>query len=320
MLVVGNALVGEAARRANVFASVIALDFDGVLCDSEPELTRSAWRTAVELWPDRMVLASELDPKAAGARRAWVGGNWDGLKGEDEEGLPTWLKEKMRVIRPCIETVYETVLLMRLCVEEAVAASSGSSGSRPLTPGEITTNFGPEMRDTLLARYGIRAEDAIEKYGSVRDAWIEGDEAGWLAANGFYDGACDAVRSAAAAGEHELYVVTTKQQRFAQALLRSQGIHLDDDRVFGLGSGPKAETLRTLAQRHPDLPLSFVEDKVETLRAVANDLSLLSTTLYFAEWGYSTAEQQAAAASMPRVRSLSRSEDLAVVFKPPEDK
>ena len=88
MLVVGNALVGEAARRANVFASVIALDFDGVLCDSEPELTRSAWRTAVELWPDRMVLASELDPKAAGARRAWVGGNWDGLKGEDEEGLP----------------------------------------------------------------------------------------------------------------------------------------------------------------------------------------------------------------------------------------
>ena len=61
--------------------------------------------------------------------------------------------------------------------------------------------------------------------------------------------------------------------------------------------------------------MSFVEDKVETLRAVANDVSLFSTALYFAEWGYSTAEQQALASSMPRVKSLSTSESLSAVFQ-----
>lgn len=313
------------ARRALVVASaardstrpVVALDFDGVICDSEPELTRSAWRTAVELWPDRMSAAAELDPQSAGARRAWVGGDWEGLQGlsDDEEGLPIWLAEKMRQIRPCIETGYESVLLMRLCVDEAVASSSGKSGSRPLTPGEITTNFNPEMRDVLLARYGLRAEEAIQRYSDVRDAWIADDEEGWLSANGFYGGAVDAVRKAVSDGEHELYIVTTKQARFAQALLQSQGIQLADERIFGLGSGPKAKTLSTLAQRHEGSCVSFVEDKVETLRAVANDVSLFSTALYFAEWGYSTAEQQALASSMPRVKSLSTSESLSAVFQ-----
>ena len=53
------------------------------------------------------------------------------------------------------------------------------------------------MRDVLLARYGLRAEEAIQRYSDVRDAWIADDEEGWLSANGFYGGAVDAVRKAA---------------------------------------------------------------------------------------------------------------------------
>lgn len=217
---------------------VVALDFDGVICDSEPELTLSAWKAASELWPEIMTSAAALDPKEAGARRSWVGGQWSALQGERADGLPNWLAVKMRLLRPCIETGYESVLMMRLCADEALSAAPGK---RPLTPGEITSNWDRDLRDTLLARYGLREEEAIERYAVVRDAWLESDEDSWLAANKFYDGAVEALRSAVDADEDEIYIVTTKQQRFAQALLRGAGIDLPDDRVFGLGSGPKAK-------------------------------------------------------------------------------
>ena len=39
-----------------------------------------------------------------------------------EDGLPNWLAAKMKLLRPVLETGYESVLMMRLCAEEAVAA------------------------------------------------------------------------------------------------------------------------------------------------------------------------------------------------------
>ena len=90
--------------------------------------------------------------------------------------------------------------------------------------------------------------------------------------------------------------------------------------MYGRGSGPKAATLAALRARHPDASLAFVDDRVATLRAVANDVGLFSCELYFAGWGYSTAQQQATIAAMPRVRDLGgQSEDLARALSPPED-
>ena len=48
------AAVGRhAAPVLSVYAGpmAVALDFDGVLIDSEPELSRVAWRTSCRLWP-----------------------------------------------------------------------------------------------------------------------------------------------------------------------------------------------------------------------------------------------------------------------------
>jgi len=72
---------------------VVALDFDGVICDSEPELTRTAWRTARELWPSLMEETAALEetratPGQLGARKAWAKGSWDELRGNGEDGLP----------------------------------------------------------------------------------------------------------------------------------------------------------------------------------------------------------------------------------------
>jgi len=297
-------------------AIVTALDFDGVLCDSEPELTRSAWRAAKELWPDMMESVGEYasEPWQAGARRAWAGGEWDQLTGLGEDGLPNWLAAKMRLLRPVLETGYESLLMMRLCADEALVAQRTSSGQRPLTTGEITANWN-DLRDMLLARYGLKREEAIEAYSAVRDSWLTEDLDSWLQANKFYPGTVAAV-SEAMAGGAQIYIVTTKQRRFAQALLHDAGIILDDAAIYGLGSGPKADTLCELQAKHEGARLSFVEDRVETLRLVANDPRLFGCELYFAEWGYSNAEQQAKIAAMPRVRSLATGSDLGVLYQP----
>ena len=224
-----------------------------------------------------------------------------------------WLRAKLRLLRPVVETGFESLLLLRLCAEEALASGPAK---RPLTIGEITTNWGPELRDTLLARYEIRQEEAIEAFGSTREAWLDEDEAGWLAANSFYDGALGALRATLAAeGGAKVYIVTTKQAKFASRLLSSQKIDVQDEYIFGLGSGTKADMLFTLRQRHPEATLRFVEDKAETIRSVANDPRLFSLGLYFAEWGYSTPEQAALAASMPRVHILANAEDLATALE-----
>ena len=85
---------------------------------------------------------------------------------------------------------------------------------------------------------------------------------------------------------------------------------LPNECVFGLGSGPKPDTLAELQARHAGAELAFLEDKVETLVKVARDMRLLPVSLHFAEWGYSTPQQQAIAASLPRVRSHAYSDAL----------
>jgi hypothetical protein len=72
---------------------------------------------------------------------------------------------------------------------------------------------------------------APQAFGDARDGWIARDEEGWLDANGFYErlGVRDAARDAAA----DVYIITTKQARFACALLKHAGIAIREDKVGG---------------------------------------------------------------------------------------
>ena len=74
--------------------TVWALDFDGVIVDSEPESTRAAWRAALELWPDIMEEAPSIDPREAGVLRKWTGGSWDEMRKDAGDGMPGWLAAK----------------------------------------------------------------------------------------------------------------------------------------------------------------------------------------------------------------------------------
>lgn len=54
---------------------------------------------------------------------------------------------------------------------------------------------------------------------------------GWLAPNRIYPGVADAMRALMAA--HEVYIVTTKQARFTEAILRQMaGISFPPERIF----------------------------------------------------------------------------------------
>ena len=68
---------------------ILALDFDGVICDSAAETAISAWKAAVTLWPDRFTTALP----------------------------PTEMIERFRRIRPYLETGYQSILMMRMLVD-----------------------------------------------------------------------------------------------------------------------------------------------------------------------------------------------------------
>ncbi|QHO08657.1 uncharacterized protein DS421_14g474590 [Arachis hypogaea] len=103
-----------------------------------------------------------------------------------------------------------------------------------------------------------------------------------MGANRFYPGTADALRFASS----KVYIVTTKQSRFAYALLKElAGITLPPERIYGLGTGPKVEVLKKLQkmpehQEHQGLTLHFVEDRLATLKNVIKEPELDNWNLY----------------------------------------
>jgi phosphoglycolate phosphatase-like HAD superfamily hydrolase len=123
------------------------------------------------------------------------------------------------------------------------------------------------------------------------------DMAGWLGANRLYPGVAEALRAVVANPALDLYIVTTKQARFTHALLRDLGgVEMPMERIFSqTASGrPKTEVLEKLAAGvAPGVRLTFVEDKMSTLEAVAAAPGFEAWQLYLADWGYNTREERA---------------------------
>ena len=109
----------------------------------------------------------------------------------------------------------------------------------------------------------------MELFGSTRDAWIAADVDGWLAPNRIYPGVADAIKALMVS--HEVYVVTTKQARFTETILRRMaGIDFPAERIFSqtVSGKPKSEVLEALQAKHEGAVCHFVEDKLSTLEKV----------------------------------------------------
>ncbi|GIL77630.1 hypothetical protein Vretifemale_7132, partial [Volvox reticuliferus] len=257
------------SKCAATGTNLIALDFDGVVCDSCGESSLSAFKAAALLWPE-IFLAPEAEAR------------------KDE------LVEKMRAVRPVVETGYENIVQIR-CLYEGVSVDEMLASWETMLPAR-------------MAQWGLNRAEMVQLFGRVRDDWIAADLNGWLAPNRIYEGVAGPVRTAME--RHQVYIVTTKQAHYTEILMRDMAsVPFPPDRIFSqtVSGRPKGEVLAALAAQHPDAVTKiFVEDKLSTLEKVARDPSLSDWQLYLVDWGYNTPQERARAAANPAITILDK--------------
>jgi len=228
--------------------TILAMDFDGVLCDSVDETGITGWKAGGTIWSD-MAAAQP----------------------------PTEILEGFRRARPVMETGHEAILLMRLLADGE-------------DPDRLLADFS-EPALGVLDRTELDVPALRTLFGSTRDRWRSSAPDEWAAATPFYAGVTAWLK--AVTREGRCYVLTTKEERFVEHLFGANGVDFPRERVFGLDRGrPKEATLRDLAERHSGERVSFVEDRLATLKRCREQPGLESVALQLAGWGYNTAAER----------------------------
>lgn len=254
--------------------TILALDFDGVLCDGLLEYFQTAWRTYCQIWePESQTPPDDLAPRFYRLRPV-VEVGWEMpvllralvLNISEQKILQDWFK----VVQSLIET--ETLNAAEIgkkldTVRDKWIATDldGWLSLHRFYPGVI------EQMHTILSATQTSAPDVLT----------------------------------------QLFVVTTKEGRFVKQLLQQQGIHLSEERIIGKEcKRPKHETLRQLIAAFPGeaATLWFVEDRLKTLQSVQQQPDLEAVRLYLADWGYNTAAQRESIRNDSRIRLLSLAE------------
>jgi len=180
--------------------------------------------------------------------------------------------EQFRQLRPLLETGYEAILFMRL-----------------LQQGESVKSISANLSHFLSELEG-KTEALKKLFGGVRDQWIEQAHVEWVTMNPLFDGVADKLQQLE--GE-PWYIITTKQERFVEEILRVNQIKIPQENIFGLDAKmSKEQVLLLLQERHGDTPICFVEDRLPTLLKVMDNAQLKAIQLQLADWGYNTAEDK----------------------------
>jgi len=243
---------------------ILALDFDGVLCDGLHEYFQTTLATYQQIWP--AAKTAELEA----------------------------CRDRFYQLRPLIETGWEMLLLLRALV-------------LGMPDADIARDWSALVRQ-LLATDNLDSRELARRLDATRDRWLHNDLDGWLRLHRFYPGASEQLQTWLRAGQPQLFIVTTKEGRFAQQLLREAGVALPAERILGKEiRQPKAVVLRRLRAASPEAAASlwFVEDRLATLQAVAAESDLRDVDLFLADWGYNTAAARAIAQNAPRLHLLS---------------
>ncbi len=280
----------DSTTKSNLFL----FDFDGVVCDSCDECTVSAWRTCKIL----NAIPNNFDTTAT-------------QNNNDDNGSlpPQWLFGKMREIRPAIEVGWQIPVLLSVFLDQHV----NSSPSNPaMSVPEVLEQY-EQLVEDWLKKYSLTEKDMIDTFGQVRDDWISEDMKSWLDINTFYQGISQAINDCAG----EAVLVTTKQQRFATALVRHAGVtdaSMPDDSIYGLGMyKSKADVIADRMQRGGYESAHFFEDRYPTIAKALNDDRLENVVFYLCSWGYCTDKELQMASEEPRVTVLNLEDFASVV-------
>lgn len=236
-------------------------------------------------------------------------------QGGGDDMPPRWLFEKMREMRPAIEVGWQIPVLLSVFLDQKAEADR-DGGTPAMAVPEIVRNY-ETLVDDWLTSHDLTREGMIETFGRVRDDWISDDMESWLEINAFYPGISGGIR--ACRGERAL--VTTKQQRFAVALVRHAGVGegaLPDDSIYGLGMyESKSDVIfdRMRRGRYGPGETHFFEDRWPTIAKCLKDDRLGGVRFYLCSWGYCTEEELELADGEPRVRVICLDEFASVVCR-----
>ena len=240
---------------------LLALDFDGVVCDGMQEFVESAWRTLAD------VTASELP------------------SGRRDE-----LAARFAALRPIVESGWEMVVLLGLLTERPAADDAELREPRGFTAA----------RDAYVQAHTFDRRELTVALDANREQWVAADPHGWLACHRFYPGVAAWLTHLVAEGRL-VYVLSTKDKRFLDRLLAAEHVPLPSERIIGKAEPKreKWDVLRALAASHGvDIGhLWFVEDRLATLQGFrAHAPALADAQLFLAEWGYVFRDRDPAAA------------------------
>jgi len=246
--------------------TILALDFDGVICDGLIEYFQTAWHAYCQIWQP------------------------------DSEVPPPGLAETFYRLRPVVETGWEMPLVLRVLlsgVSEADILQGWQGIAQAAIATEAITTKQCQPRDLALAVDGYR------------DQWIARDLPHWLAQHRFYPGIIDLLHQVCQSSVQPI-IITTKEGRFVRELLRQQGLEFDADRIIGKeAQRPKHESLRRLLTANPQAVIWFVEDRLKTLLSIKQQADLGAIRLFLADWGYNTPQERATAEADDRIQVLS---------------
>lgn len=243
---------------------ILALDFDGVICNSVYEGLLSAWRVLRD------------------------------LQGMSGDGPSPEVRATYARLRPALEIGWEFPVMLRAVLDGIPEA-------------DLLRDFQGKWCQHILDTYRLDRKDLTRRFDATRDAWIGSDLDSWLGAQEFYEGIAARLR-AVIGSPTQVFVITTKEGKYAHLLLERNGAPLAAERVWGKERArPKAELLKTL---HRDLGAAygdiwFVEDRLKTLHSVEQQPDLAEVGLFLATWGYNTPAEQAEAAADPHIHLLS---------------
>ncbi|EDX84046.1 haloacid dehalogenase-like hydrolase, putative [Synechococcus sp. PCC 7335] len=241
--------------------SLIAFDFDGVICDGLIEYFETAWQAYCQLFQP------------------------------DETTPPDGLAERFYPLRPVIETGWEMPVLVEALIKGA-------------QDQQIIDEW-PEMALPYLEAANLTKKQSVQALDGVRDQKIQSDLQGWLDLHRFYPGVVTRLK-ALLDSDLPIYIVSTKEGRFIQALLSQSGVDFPSDRIFGKEvKRPKYETLRSLKETHNIERIWFIEDRLPALKAVAEQSDLIEVQLFLADWGYNLKSDRVLARQDDRIHLLS---------------
>lgn len=106
-----------------------------------------------------------------------------------------------------------------------------------------------------------------------------------------------------------IYIITTKQTRFCDLLLRRNGVSttaIPEDRIYGYGTGTKISVLKKILAmpEHKGCNVVFVEDRYETLEGVSISMLGQPLRLFLATWGYNTPYSRSVVSNHPFIDLL----------------